>query len=94
MGCPTVTNFKHILRQQLIKNCPVTLDNIDQAEKIFGLDMGTLKGKSTQKKPTPVKHNNIDIPPEILEKHYNMTLCIDIMFVNFMPMFTTINWTV
>jgi hypothetical protein len=26
VGCPTVENFKHILRQNIIKNCPVTID--------------------------------------------------------------------
>ena len=48
VGCPTVENFKHILRQNIIKNCPVTAEDVNIAEKIFGGDIGTLKGKSTR----------------------------------------------
>ena len=35
VGCPTIENFKHIIRQNIIKNCPVTTKDID----IFGLDI-------------------------------------------------------
>jgi hypothetical protein len=41
LGCPTVENFKAIIRQNLVKNCPVTVDDIANAEKIFGPDIGT-----------------------------------------------------
>jgi hypothetical protein len=39
LGCPTVENFKHILRQNVIKNCPITIDDVTNAEKIFGPDI-------------------------------------------------------
>jgi hypothetical protein len=41
IGCPTVENFKFILRQNIIKNCPVTIEDVTIAEKIFGPDIGT-----------------------------------------------------
>ena len=43
MGCPTIQNFKHILRQNIILNCPVTTEDVDNAEKIFGPDIRTMK---------------------------------------------------
>jgi hypothetical protein len=49
LGCPTVEIFKHILRQNVIKNCPVTIADASTAERIFGPDIGTLKGKRTRK---------------------------------------------
>jgi hypothetical protein len=53
LGCPTVENFKAILRQNIIKNCPVTIEDVVTAENIFGPDIGSLKGKSTRSKPIP-----------------------------------------
>jgi hypothetical protein len=80
VGCPTVENFKHILRQNIIKNCPVTPEDVNIAEKIFGGDTGTLKGKSTRRRPTPVKDDLVEIPPELLEQHQTLpsawTLCM------------------
>jgi hypothetical protein len=48
LGCPTVENYKHILRQKIIKNCPVTIEDVNIAEKIFGPDIGAMKGKTTR----------------------------------------------
>jgi hypothetical protein len=41
IGCPTVEHFKAILRQNIIKNCPVTVEDVTVAERIFGPDIGT-----------------------------------------------------
>jgi len=91
LGCPTVENYKHILRQNLIKNCPVTIEDVTIAEKIFGPDIGSLKGKSTRSRPQPVKEDLIEIPRELTEQHQDLTLCLDIMFVSGMPMLTGID---
>jgi hypothetical protein len=88
LGCPTVVNFKHILRQNLLKNCPINIDDVVNAERIFWPDIGTLKGKSTRKVPVPVKTDEIE---ELKEMHKDLTLCIDIMFINGMPMLTSID---
>ena len=36
VGAPGIPNFKAAIRQKIIKNCPVTVEDIDRAEKIFG----------------------------------------------------------
>ena len=33
IGRPSLENYKHILRQKIIKNCPVTHEDVDIAEK-------------------------------------------------------------
>ena len=91
VGCPTVENFKHILRQNIIKNCPVTVEDVNIAEKIFGPDIGALKGKSTRRRPTPVRDDYIEIPPELIEKNQNLIYALDLMYVNNMPMMTGID---
>ena len=35
LGAPTIKNFKNILKQNLIKNCPIMSEHIDLAEKIL-----------------------------------------------------------
>ncbi|MGC9293591.1 MAG: hypothetical protein ACP5EP_12880, partial [Acidobacteriaceae bacterium] len=91
VGCPTIENFKNILRQNIIQNCPVTPADVDLAEKIFGPDIGTLKGKTTRKAPPRVKEDLVEVPPELKEKHKNLTFCMDILYVNGMPMLTGID---
>ena len=46
---PTVRNLKHLVNGNFIKNCPVTVEDINIAEKIYGPDIGTLKGKSVRR---------------------------------------------
>jgi hypothetical protein len=94
IGCPSIENFKAILRQNVIKNCPVTIEDVNIAERIFGPDIGTLKGKSTRKKPTPVKSDLIEIPLELKQLHQDLTFCMDILFINGMPMLTGIDRTI
>ena len=72
----------------------MTVEDVNISEKIFGPDMGTLKGKTTRRKPKPVKTDTVEIPPEIKEKHSAVTLCMDLMYVNGMPMFTSIDKTI
>ena len=48
VGCPSVENFNSIIKQQIIKNCPVTTEDITVAERIYGPDIGMLKVKSTR----------------------------------------------
>ena len=52
-----------------INNNPVTTDDIKIAEKIFGPDIGTLKGKTTRRKPLPVVNDYIEIPKELIQAH-------------------------
>ena len=91
IGGPTVENFKKILRQNLIHDCPVTEKDVTNAEKIFGPDIGTLKGRTTKRKPAVARDDEIDIPPDLVKTEDDLTYCMDIMFVNGMPMLTGID---
>ena len=46
LGCPSVADLKGIIKMNAIKDCPVTVDDIILAEKIFGPDVASLKGKT------------------------------------------------
>ena len=90
-GCPSPEAFKRLLRQYLVKNNPVTTADADIAEKVFGPDVGALKGKSTRKRPVPVLEDLVAIPRELIERHQDLTLCMDVMYVCGLPMFTCID---
>ena len=68
----------------------MTTKDINLAEKIFGKDIGTLKGKSTRTKPSPVVSDIIEIPPELYDARDKWELAMDIMFVNDVPYMTSI----
>ena len=94
VGAPTITNLKALLRQNILANCPVTPEDVDLAEKIFGPDAATLKGRTTRSNPTPVKADYIDIPDELLENNRDLHLCIDVIHVNQIPLLTTVDTTI
>ena len=91
IGTPSINDFKAILRMNMISNNPVTTEDINVAERIFGPDIGALKGKTTRKKPIKVIDDHIEIPKELIASQHAITLCIDIMNVNGLQFVTTIS---
>jgi hypothetical protein len=53
IGTPSIEFFKALIKMNAIKNCPVTTEDMNNAEKIFGADMSCLRGKLTRHKSTP-----------------------------------------
>ena len=79
------------MKSNVIQDCTVKGEDIDIADKMFGTDVATLKGKSTRKRPPIVRSDEIQIPRETLIEHCELELCIDIMFINESPLLTTID---
>ena len=50
-----------------------------------------MKGKLTRRKPNPLRMDVVEIPPEITEQHRNLILSVDLMYVNGLPMMTSID---
>ena len=94
MGTPKIKSFKALLRSNIIQNCPVTVEDMTIAAKIYGPDISSLKGKSMRRKPKPVKKDTIEIPKELITKNHDIDLCIDTMFLNECSMLTAIDKTV
>jgi len=91
LGCPSVADLKRIIKMNAIKDCPVTVDDIILAKKIFGLDVASLKGKKVRQTPTPVVAEIIEIPRELMAAQEEVELCIDTFFINPLPFFSTIS---
>ena len=93
MGLTTDT-FKLVIRSRQFKNMPITIEHINNAEKIWGKDVLGLKGKSVRTTPKPVIEDIVEIPREIYDNHPDLVLEIDVSFVNGLPMLTGIDTTI
>ena len=88
---PSARYFENIISKNLILNCPVTASDVARADKSYGKYIHALKGKTTRTNPKPVVIYYMVMPKNILENNKNITLSIDIMFVNKIPFVTTIS---
>jgi len=80
--CPATRECRWVVDHHLIPNCPVSGQDIFAVEKLYGLNLGNLKGKTVA---CPGKNTNQSVnpvPDNILSIHGNMMLCMDIMHVN------------
>ena len=91
VGYPSSKDFKAMVRTNLIKNCPVTVDDINTAERIFGPDLPTLKGKTVRQQSDAVVSDYVHVPPEIKQLNKRVTLGADVMFVDSVPFFITVS---
>jgi hypothetical protein len=82
IGRPEITDFVSYLDKSMIPNCPIDRNDAITANKIFGRDVGSLKGKTTRKNTEHVKTQVIGISADIMERYRHITLCVDNMFVN------------
>ena len=74
-----------MLKTNQVQDCPVTTQDAINAEKIFGPDVGPLKGKSRRPKQAAHLNEWIEVPKAIYEKHTDLDLHIDIIYVNSLP---------
>jgi hypothetical protein len=82
IGWPSASSFKHIIKNNLIINSGITIDDVNRAELIFGTPTPLLKGKMTRKLPIQNKIEKIPLPIPIAERHKQIQLFIDFFFVN------------
>ena len=62
----------------MIKDCPLTANDMKTATTVWGRNIAMLKGKTVRMTPPAVRQNVIEIPKEIRELHKMVTLAIDI----------------
>jgi hypothetical protein len=51
LGYPSMKDYKWVIQSNQIKDCPVTVDDVVAANKIWGKDIAAIKGKTTRTKP-------------------------------------------
>ena len=88
---PSSREYMDIVTKGFLRNCPVEKRHIQAAEDIFGANIGALKGKTPRRTTSHVVVDKDPVPEEVMGAHKNVTLAIDIMFVNGIPFFVTIS---
>ena len=90
MGRPSTATFVEALKSNGLSNCPVTPVDVEAAEQIFGPDIGSLKGKTTQRNPPIIDSPITSVPASILKQYRNVTLCIDVWLPLPLPLSATV----
>ena len=91
LAYPSVKDLKWIVQANMLKDSPVTAQDVDVALKIWGPSVALLKGKTVRRKPPLVLEDIVEVPKELWQLHKRVTLTIDIFFVNSAPYFATLS---
>jgi hypothetical protein len=86
---PTEREFSAMVREKLLANCPVTVQDVNNAHHIYGRDLTNIRGKMTRRKPEHVQVDYVQIPQDLVKMHKYVTLAADVMFVNGLPFLVT-----
>ena len=92
VGYPSIKDFANMVKKNMIMNFPVTIEDVMRSENINGPSVQALKGKTIRTKPSPVVSDYVAAPHTIFEENRNVTLSVDVMFVNRITFITSISW--
>lgn len=85
IGRPNERQMRHILDRNQLRNCDINSQDVRNAHNIFGPDVGSLRGKTVRRSEPHVELIQRPIPHGILERHKEVTICFDVMYVSGMP---------
>ena len=74
--------MKTMIRINLIRNNPVSIEDINIAEEIYGPSINMMKGKTTRMKYHQIIDDKFDLPEELYAVTKKITSMIDTMAVN------------
>jgi hypothetical protein len=90
IGNPIERELVGMVHEKLTANCPVTMQEVHNANRIFGSDLANLRGKTTRKQPEHIRVDYVEIPQNLINMHKYVTLVADVMFVNGLPFLVTL----
>jgi hypothetical protein len=91
IGRPSARAFLNIVDKNLLKDCPIVREDVLAAEDIFGPNLGSLKGKTVRQTGERVRAEYDEIPKGIMERYRDVTICVDLMYINKVPFLVTIS---
>ena len=94
LGRPSLRAFRWMLLHNKIKNTDITAKDSDNAETIYGPDIGTLRGKTVRRKPKRVHFPtqlNLNINDDNLAALQQTILSADIFYVDQLKFVVTLS---
>ena len=82
MGNPSERDYKGMVSNNVIPNCPVTSADISNARAIFGPDLPSVRGKTVRRAPAPVVGDYVAVPRSLVDANKIVTLAADVFFVD------------
>jgi hypothetical protein len=82
VGYPSERDFRNMVSSNMITACPVTPTDINAANKIFGPNVASLKGKTVRATQEPVLTSYVKVPQGIVDLNKEVAIAADVMSVN------------
>ncbi len=89
IGHPTEKEFTGMIHHKTITNCPITDQDISNANAIFGPNLPGIRGKTTQTKHEAVKMDYVEIPKTLIQRNKFIYLAVDVLYVDRVPFLVT-----
>jgi hypothetical protein len=91
IGRPSARAFLNIGEKNLLKNCPVLRADVLAAKDIYDPNLGSLRGKTVRQSGDCVRPEYEEVPIGIKEQYCDITICMDLMYINKLPFLVTIS---
>ncbi len=88
---PADRELKQVIDNHLIPNCPITGQDVVNAERIYGPNLGNLKGKTVACPGADTTDQPDPVPDVVMSAHHGITICMDIMYINKVTFLVTIS---
>jgi len=86
LAWPSDQKYKNIVKGNQLRNCPVTVSDIDRAHAIYIPALPILEGKTIRKRPEHIRQiEGVPLPLPIADTYKNITILMDYFFVNKRP---------
>ena len=87
LGWPGTNVFKQLVSKNFLVNCKFTVDDINNALRIYGPPGPLAKGRMTAPPQMSHRSQHLEIPRELLHIHKKLQLYIDLLYINKMNFF-------
>jgi hypothetical protein len=82
MGNPSKKDYKGVVSNHLISNCPITVNDITNSRAIHGPALASVRGKMVRRAAGLVVTDYVDVPRSLVQQHKLVTLAADVFFVD------------
>ena len=90
LGHPTDCNFLGMIHGGMISKCPMTANAATNTHRIVGPDLAGIRGRVVRRPLESVTTDYVQIPQVIPEQHQLVTLAVDIISVNGVPILVSV----
>ena len=90
-GHPSDATIIYSAATNNILNCPIKQRDVKLTNTILGPSKYALEGKRTRRQPDAVDAQIVEVPPQMLDYYKDVSLSIDVMHVNQVPILISIS---